>query len=146
VQISEMRSCKYKNKKDKHMKRYISTKIVNAKPMSWGEYGDFRKFDTPFLEERGSSAEGYLIEHMDAIEPDPRYQNSWIPKEEFEKDYKIAYTYLDRLHIERAELSIKINALVDFINSKNDLVDEYHKEQLGAMIEYCRILDFRISK
>jgi hypothetical protein len=127
-------------------KKYIANNTVNAKPISWGGYINLRKFDTPFLVEKGSSDEGYLIEHMDDREPDPRYQNSWIPKEEFEKDYKIADTYLDRLNIERAELSIKISTLVNFIDSKDDLVDEYHKEQLGAMIEYCKILDIRISK
>ena len=61
------------------MKRYIGTKIIKARPMTRGDYNDYRGGQIPADED--PLDEGYLME----------YENGhvqWLPKEMFETDYK----------------------------------------------------------
>ena len=61
------------------MKRYIGTKIIKARPMTRGDYNDYRGWQIPADED--PLDEGYLME----------YENGhvqWLPKEMFETDYK----------------------------------------------------------
>ena len=61
------------------MKRYIGTKIIKARPMTRGDYNDYRGWQIPADED--PLDEGYLME----------YENGhvqWLPKEMFESDYK----------------------------------------------------------
>ena len=61
------------------MKRYIGTKIIKARPMTIGDYNDYRGWQIPADED--PLDEGYLME----------YENGhvqWLPKEMFETDYK----------------------------------------------------------
>lgn len=60
------------------MKKYIGTKLVQAKPMTRGEYNDCRGWQTP--ENENPEDEGYLVEYSDGY-------ISWSPKEVFEKAY-----------------------------------------------------------
>ena len=62
------------------MPRYIGTKLVQAKPMSRGEYNAYRGWPIPCDEDQ--TAKGYLVRYqLDGYE-------SWSPKEVFEKAYR----------------------------------------------------------
>ena len=60
------------------MKKYIGTKLVQAKPMTRGEYNNYRGWQIPKNE--NPKDEGYLVEYSDSYV-------SWSPKEIFEKAY-----------------------------------------------------------
>ena len=71
------------------MKRYIGTKVINAKPMNRMEYNEFRGWTLP-TDENGAD-EGYLVEYVDGGKPNtPQYAGyvSWSPKEQFDNAYR----------------------------------------------------------
>lgn len=71
------------------MKRYIGTKVINAKPMNRLEYNEFRGWTLP-ADENGAD-EGYLVEYVDGGKPNtPQYAGyvSWSPKSQFEQAYR----------------------------------------------------------
>lgn len=71
------------------MRKYIGTKVVNAKPMTRQEYNDLRDWTVPADE--NPSDEGYLVEYIDggqANHPDYAGYISWSPKEVFERAYR----------------------------------------------------------
>lgn len=71
------------------MKRYIGTKIINAKPMTRADYNNFRGWTLP-ADENGAD-EGYLVEYTDGGKGNTdMYEGyvSWSPKEQFEGAYR----------------------------------------------------------
>lgn len=60
------------------MKKYIGTKLIEAKPMTLGEYNVFRGWKIPDNED--PVREGYLVQYPDSYV-------SWSPKEIFEAAY-----------------------------------------------------------
>jgi len=62
----------------KDLTQYVGTKMVNAKPMTLGEYNEHRGWTIP--EDENPAAPGYLVVYADG------YQ-SWSPKEAFEATY-----------------------------------------------------------
>lgn len=71
------------------MQSYIGTKIINAKPMTRGEYNKFRGWELP-ANENGAD-EGYLVEYADGGKPNTaEYAGyvSWSPKEQFDNAYR----------------------------------------------------------
>ena len=60
------------------MKKYIGTKLIEAKPMTLGEYNVFRGWKIPDNED--PTREGYLVQYPDSYV-------SWSPKEIFEAAY-----------------------------------------------------------
>jgi hypothetical protein len=73
------------------MKLYLCHKYVNAKPMTRGEYLDFRGWELPAGED--ASDAGYLVEYLDGGKPNTEaYEGyvSWSPLEVFERGYKEA--------------------------------------------------------
>lgn len=72
------------------MQQYIGTKIINAKPMTRGEYNDWRGWKLP--ENENGADEGYLVEYTDGGEPNmPAHFKgyvSWSPKDVFENAYR----------------------------------------------------------
>lgn len=104
------------------MKKYIGTKQVEAEPMTMGQ-----AYERGFLQagripnEAEKEKPGYHVKYADGYE-------SWSPAEPFNKAYKCADTFLDRLYIEMKDLYNKLDNLVAFIDSgKADEVikDEY---------------------
>lgn len=90
--------------------------------------------------------EGYYVRYEDGYE-------SWSPKDTFEKAYKIADTFLDRLHIEMRDLYEKMDKLSPFIESgKIDEVvtDKYQnyllRLQHRIMSRYINVLECRIGR
>ena len=61
------------------MKKYIGTKIIEAKPMSRGEYNRYRGWNIPLNE--NPEDEGYLVKYPDNYE-------SWSPKKQFDEAYR----------------------------------------------------------
>lgn len=61
------------------MKTYIRTKIIEAKPMTRGDYNIFRGWQIP--ENENQEDEGYLVKYPDGY-------ISWSPKEVFEEAYR----------------------------------------------------------
>lgn len=61
------------------MKKFIGTKMIEAKPMNRGEYNKYRGWDMPADE--NPNDEGYLVKYQDGYE-------SWSPKKQFEDAYR----------------------------------------------------------
>lgn len=60
------------------MKKYIGTKLIEAEPMTRGEYNEYRGWTIPADE--NPADEGYLVRYSDSYV-------SWSPKEVFDKAY-----------------------------------------------------------
>ena len=123
------------------MKKYIGTKQVSATP-AWRIDGKVYPKDgaVPRVMNR---EDGYKVVYEDGYE-------SWSPKDVFEKAYKVADTFLDRLKAELVgldEKQAKLNAFFDTNIFKG--LDEHRKRlmraQFGAMLAYSQILIERIK-
>jgi len=70
------------------MVAFIGTKIIQASPMTRGEYNTYREWPAPEGEDQ--SASGYLVEYLDGGTgnlPDHTGYISWSPAGVFEKSY-----------------------------------------------------------
>lgn len=61
------------------MKKYIGTKMIEAREMNRGDYNKYRGWTIP--ENENPEDEGYLVKYTDGYE-------SWSPKKQFEEAYK----------------------------------------------------------
>lgn len=61
------------------MKKYVGTKMIEAKRMNRGAYNDYRGWKIPANE--NPSDEGYLVKYPDGYE-------SWSPRKQFEEAYR----------------------------------------------------------
>lgn len=61
------------------MKKYVGTKMLEAKPMTRGDYNKYRGWLIPLDE--NPADEGYLVKYQDNYE-------SWSPKAAFEESYR----------------------------------------------------------
>jgi hypothetical protein len=71
------------------MKRYIGTKLINAKPMTRKAYNDFRGWTLP-VDENGAD-EGYLVEYVDGGKGNTDHYEgyvSWSPADVFDRAYR----------------------------------------------------------
>jgi len=71
------------------MKRYIGTKLINAKPMTRQAYNNFRGWTLP-AEENGAD-EGYLVEYVDGGKGNTDHYAgyvSWSPADVFDRAYR----------------------------------------------------------
>lgn len=69
----------------------IGTKLLNASPMTRGEYNTYRGWLLPENELELKDQKGYLVEYLDGGEPnDERHEGyiSWSPADVFERNYK----------------------------------------------------------
>lgn len=125
------------------MKKYLGTKLVTAKPMTREDAeAVLGKFIKPAKQEY--SGEGYLVRYKDG------YQ-SWSPKEVFDKAYKPADNFLDRLIIERDEVQQRLSSLTsalmqeDFQEKVGSKQYYWMQEQRNAMEIYVEVLNKRIT-
>ena len=109
------------------MKKYIGTKSVEAEVMD--ELTAVGKGFARPNEDNHEWRQGYHVRYEEGYE-------SWSPKEVFEKAYKIADTFLDRLHIEDAELTEKYEKCNAFVDS--DKYREVVKEDYPAFLLYLQ--------
>lgn len=72
------------------MQTYVGAKIINAKPMTHGEYREkYGNFN--FSNPEAAKLEGYLVEYTDGGTPntsDYAGYVSWSPKDVFERCYR----------------------------------------------------------
>ena len=61
------------------MKKYIGTKMIEAREMNRGDYNKYRGWTIP--ENENPADEGYLVKYADGYE-------SWSPKKQFEEAYR----------------------------------------------------------
>ena len=61
--------------------KYIGTKLIKAKPMTRGEYNEYRGWKIP--ENENPQDEGYLVVYVDSND-----YVSWSPKDVFERAYR----------------------------------------------------------
>lgn len=125
------------------MKKYLGTKLVTAKPMTREDAeAVLGKFIKPAKQEY--SGEGYLVRYEDG------YQ-SWSPKEVFDKAYKPADNFIDRLIIERDEVQQRLSSLTsalmqeDFQEKVGSKQYYWMQEQRNAMEIYVEVLNKRIT-
>ncbi len=123
------------------MKKFIGTKTIEAEPMTMVEAYEknlLKVGRTPNQEQN----EGYHVIYEGGYE-------SWSPKDVFEKAYKCADTFVDRLQIELGDLTEKAEKLNAFLDT--DIFKGLSKQkqtllfaQYGLMQSYCHILKERI--
>jgi hypothetical protein len=95
--------------------------------MSLGEFVKHSGFN-PYASNQklcNNAKEGYIVEYEDG-------HISWSQKNDFEKEYKVANTALDRMHIEYDELMEKYNKLVIFLG-REDAISIAGQEQIDLM-------------
>lgn len=129
------------------MKKYIGTKQVSAEPMNLGEFirqtGRNPYANSAYMHD--DNEEGYIVEYEDGY-------RSWSPKEVFESAYKVAETFLDRLHIELGELAEKFDKCSVLVNGdkfREIIKDDYPAFllwlQREIMRRYVQTLSCRIN-
>lgn len=81
------------------MKRFIGTKVIEAKPMTRGEYNKYRGWTIPADE--NPADEGYLVKYSDDYE-------SWSPKKQFDEAYRECDNMTFGLAIEAMKKGMKV--------------------------------------
>ncbi len=92
------------------MKKFIGTKLINAKPMTRLEYNEFRGWTLP-ADENGDD-EGYLVEYVDGGKPNTeQYAGyvSWSPKEQFDNAYRLTENMTFGLAVEAMKKGGKVS-------------------------------------
>lgn len=125
------------------MKKYIGTKNVEAEPMSLHKFIE-KTGRNPYKDNRADE-DGYLVKYEDGYE-------SWSPQEAFDKAYKVADTFIDRLHIEMKDLEERFEKCAPFVDSSKfrEVVKEDYPAfllslQRDVMGRYLQILACRIN-
>jgi len=129
---------------------YIGTKTIKAFPMTKKDYCNYRGWEVPAGEATDEMV--YLVEYEKDPNSKPNHNShegyiSMSPKHVFDKTYRKAGTYMDRLIIEKFDLFDKVQKLRDALDNKlvpEDQVDIL-TAQLAAMMSYTAILDIRIK-
>lgn len=125
------------------MKKYYLKKEAKAEPMKLGEAEKkgFALSKEP-MDKEAEAIDGYHIQYDNGV-------NSWLTKNEFEKEFVCVETFLDRLYDELVELQEKQNKLNKFLDT--DMFNNLSKQertlleaQFGAMLSYSSILNERI--
>ena len=86
-------------KGESNMKQYIGTKIIKAKPMTRGEYNDFRGWKVPADEDYRDK--GFLVEYSDGY-------ISWSPEKQFNDAYRECNNMTFGLAIEALKKGLKV--------------------------------------
>lgn len=138
------------------MKKYVGTKIIEAKEMNLGDYNNYRGWKIP--ENENPKKEGYLVKYQDGYE-------SWSPKEIFEDAYqkydesKLPATsvlmqsndYKERFKAEYKQLDIRYKGLEAMLkkwdagelNFTPTCPRNIYNIQIRAMEEYLTVLETR---
>lgn len=136
------------------MKKYIGCKLVEAEPMTRGEYNHFRKWTIP--KDENTMDEGYLVRYSD-------YYVSWSPKEVFDTAYlqvdenkdrpagvRISQDMIDSFiaHIESYTISKKTTVVhcvlkngFEIVESSSCVNPENYSEEMGRRMCMNKISD-----
>lgn len=138
------------------MQKYIGVKQVEAKPMTRGDYNDYRGWTVP--KDENPNDEGYMVKYADDYV-------SWSPKETFEKSYHIvgvrplndsallmvSTNYKERFLAEYIQLKTRLEGLKTMLhnwdNGKLSFTPTCPRStydlQVEAMTKYLAILESR---
>lgn len=138
------------------MQKYIGIKQVEAKPMTRGDYNDYRGWTVPADE--NPNDEGYLVKHSENY-------LSWIAKDEFEKTYNVvgvrslndsallmvSTDYKERFKAEYVQLKTRIDNLKTMMHNWDmeqlsfipSCPRSTYTLQLDFMTKYLAILETR---
>lgn len=114
------------------MKRYIGTKMIEAKEMNRGDYNKYRGWTIP--ENENPADEGYLVKYSDGYE-------SWSPKKQFEEAYRDCMGMTFGIALELLKKGCKVAregwngqgqyielaSNISYINADNEVVNCEHK-------------------
>lgn len=81
------------------MQKYIGTKQIEARPMTRGDYNNYREWQIPTDE--NPNDEGYLVRYSDGYE-------SWSPKSQFEEAYRVCDNLTFGIAIEMLKRGYKL--------------------------------------
>lgn len=123
------------------MKKYIGTKQIEAEPMTLGQFME-KTGKNPYQNDpamHSSEEDGYLVKYENGYE-------SWSPKDVFEKAYKLAESFIDRLNIEGTDLADKLSKCSAFVHSDKfrEIVKDDYEAMLLIMQEYFMEVYFQI--
>lgn len=138
------------------MKKFIGTKIIEAKEMNRGDYNKYRGWKIPDNED--PKDEGYLVKYSDGYE-------SWSPRKQFEEAYrefdvtKLPSTaalmqsdnYKERFMAEYKQLVIRYKGLLSMLKKWDGGKLEFtptcprstYTLQVEAMRKYIAVLEAR---
>lgn len=145
------------SEKEGKMKKYIGTKMLEAKQMTRGEYNKYRGWTIP--ENENPDDEGYLVKYSDGYE-------SWSPKKQFEESYRLCSNmttlpetaimmnsadYKDRFKAEYLQLVIRYRGLKAMLENwdKGELSfspacpRSTYNMQIASMTDYLAVLEAR---
>ena len=121
------------------MEKYIGTKQVEAEPMTLGKFEYCFNRSVYPGESHNLDESGY---HVLYTNPDGSTYDSWSPKDVFEKSYRIAETFVDRMEAERDEIIEKAKKLNEFFRSeKFSEISKYQPALAGLMKEQSSIFN-----
>ena len=138
------------------MRKYVGTKIIEAKEMNRGDYNKYRGWT--ITENENPNDEGYLVRYSDGYE-------SWSPKKQFEDAYrnydekKLPSTailmqssdYKERFKAEYLQLVIRYKGLKAMLEKWDNGILPFkptcprstYNIQIKAMTDYIAILEAR---
>lgn len=138
------------------MKKYIGVKLIEAKPMTRGDYNNYRGWTIP--KDEDPKDEGYLVKYSNDYE-------SWSPKNPFDESYReydanalpqtalgmISRDYKERFKAEYEQLVIRYNGLNRMIENwdrgclsfKPTCPRSTYDLQLKTMRDYIAVLEAR---
>ena len=138
------------------MKKYIGTKLIEAEPMTRGDYNKYRGWTIPADE--NPADKGYLVKHSDSYV-------SWSPKEVFDVAYRDydpnelpatallmnSFDYKERFKAEYYQNVIryeKLRAMLnkwdrDELNFEPTCPRSTYNMQIKAMTDYIAVLEAR---
>lgn len=140
---------------DEAMPRYSGTKTLRAVKMTKAAYCSYRGWTVP--ENEDPLEDGYLVEYEDGGKPNLLELGhagyvSWSPADVFEATYFPCGSHVDRMRIELAELTIRVEKLEAFIAGPGPFADlpavdqVLMRGQLTAMTLYKNALEERLQR
>lgn len=140
------------------MKKYVGTKVIEATPMTRGDYNKFRSWQIPADEDPAD--EGYLVKHSDDYV-------SWSPASVFEEAYReydknklpatavgmMSEDYKERFKAEYKQLVIRFEGLKEMLRKWDEGTIAFgptcprstYNMQLKAMADYIAGLEARAA-
>ena len=143
-------------RKVKDMKKYVETKVIEAKPMNRGDYNKYRGREIPADE--NPTDNGYLVKYPDGYE-------SWSPAYAFEEAYReydenklpatavgmMSEDYRERFKAEYKQLTLRIEGLKGMLKKWDEGTLSFEPTcprsiydlQLEGMTDYMAVLEAR---
>ena len=136
------------------MKKYVGTKVVEARPMTRGDYNNYRGWQIP-VDENPEDA-GYLVKHSDSyVSWSPAFEAAY---REYDKN-KLLVTavdmmsedYKERFKAEYKQLEIRFDGLRKMLKKWDEGTLAFeptcprstYNMQLKAMADYMAVLEAR---